>query len=296
MQRTRPLRKSAAFLLSILFVLLMAEPVLANSEPRSWRGRFSAEPGVLTENCPVRVISEHLTFDFTNRSSTGYAKRFTTTASYEMWNPTAEDITVEMVFPFESTEADLQWLNAEITVAGEPVDYELCRVGGAGEEASSPSDLKTLDLDFGFKGNGYALLYTADFPAGRIQNMTVRYEAATDMLTTFSQRTYSYTYLLTPASGWASFGKLDIELIPGENTPKLAAASPELTEEDGRYVARLEALPDGELRFILAENRTLLDILYGSALFFIVIPFVLALAAAAIIAVAVVTRRQKRQI
>jgi hypothetical protein len=162
--------------------------------------------------------------------------------------------------------------------------------------ASSPSDLETLDLDFGFRGDGYALLYTIDFPAGRMQNVTVRYEASTDMLTTFSQRTYSYTYLLSPASKWASFGKLDIELIPGENTPKLAAASPELTEEDGRYVAHLEALPDGELNFILAEDRTLSDILYGSALFFIVIPFVLALAAAAIIAVAVVTRRRKKEI
>jgi hypothetical protein len=294
-KRSRTLHRSATFLFSILFIMLMAEPALANSEPRSWRGRFSAESAALTENCPVKVMSEHLTFDFTNRDSTGYAKRFTTTASYKMWNPTAEDITVEMVFPFESSEADLKWLNAEITVAGEPVEYELCRVG-AGAQSSSPSDLETLDLDFGFGGDGYALLYTIDFPAGRLQNVTVRYEAATDMLTTFSQRTYSYTYLLSPASKWASFGKLDIELIPGENTPKLAAASPELTEEDGRYAAHLKALPDGELNFILAEDRTLLDILYGSALFFIVIPFVLALAAAAIIAVAVVTRRRKKQI
>jgi hypothetical protein len=72
--------------------------------------------------------------------------------------------------------------------------------------------------------------------------VTVTYEAATDMLTTFSQRTYSYTYLLSPASNWASFGTLDIELIPAANTPPLAAASPELTEEDGR-MSQSDSLP-----------------------------------------------------
>jgi hypothetical protein len=274
----------------------MAGPALANSAPRSWRGRFSAESAVLTEDCPVKVMAEHLTFDFTNRNSPDYVKRFSTTASYKMWNPTAKDLSVEMVFPFESSDMDLQWLNASITVDGEPVEYELYKVGGTGAGASSPTDLKTLDLDFGYRGDGYALLYTVDFPAGRLQNVTVTYEAATDMLTTFSQRTYSYTYLLSPASNWASFGTLDIELIPAANTPPLAAARPELTEEDGRYVAHLDALPEGELNFIFAEDRTLLDILYGSALLFIVIPFGLALAAAAIIAVAVVTRRRKKQL
>lgn len=65
---------------------------------------------------------------------------------------------------------------------------------------------------------------------------------------------YSYTYLLSPASTWAKFGKLDVVV----NTPfyitKNSLSGFEKTENG--YSARFDGLPEGELEFTLcsAEN------------------------------------------
>ena len=65
---------------------------------------------------------------------------------------------------------------------------------------------------------------------------------------------YSYTYLLSPASTWAKFGKLDVVV----NTPfyitKNSISGFEKTENG--YSASFDGLPEGELEFTLcsAEN------------------------------------------
>ena len=65
---------------------------------------------------------------------------------------------------------------------------------------------------------------------------------------------YGYTYLLSPAKTWKSFGKLDIVV----NTPYYITESSldgfEKTETG--YKANFDGLPNGELNFVLstAEN------------------------------------------
>ncbi|MBQ3000737.1 MAG: hypothetical protein IJD63_03205, partial [Oscillospiraceae bacterium] len=64
---------------------------------------------------------------------------------------------------------------------------------------------------------------------------------------------YGYTYLLSPAKTWKSFGTLDIVV----NTPYyITESSLEGFEKtDTGYTLTLEGLPDGELTFTLSTSE-----------------------------------------
>lgn len=63
---------------------------------------------------------------------------------------------------------------------------------------------------------------------------------------------YEYTYLLSPASTWKSFGSINIVI----NTPAyLLESTPEgFTQTDGGYTLSLDGLPDSELTFTLCAS------------------------------------------
>lgn len=94
---------------------------------------------------------------------------------------------------------------------------------------------------------------------------------------------YEYTYLLSPAKGWADFGTLDITV----NTPYyITESSVSLEKTDGGYKASFDSLPDGELRVTLSESENpeqkggfgilLIFGIIGTALLFIItLPFTL---------------------
>lgn len=67
---------------------------------------------------------------------------------------------------------------------------------------------------------------------------------------------FSYTYLLSPASTWASFGELEIII----NTPFYITENSldEFTKTENGYTLKREGLPEGELEFTLcsSENPT----------------------------------------
>lgn len=106
---------------------------------------------------------------------------------------------------------------------------------------------------------------------------------------------YTYTYLLSPARTWQSFGTLDILL----NTPYfLTESSLEGFEQgEGGYALSLDGLPDGELAFTLstAEHPEKESPNLGYLVFYL--PLLLPVLALILIAVAVilVCRRRKKR-
>lgn len=100
---------------------------------------------------------------------------------------------------------------------------------------------------------------------------------------------YSYTYLLSPALTWKSFGKLDIVI----NTPYYITESSlgEFTRTESGYTMSLDGLPDKELQLSLcsAENpQSTKDRVSTLEILFIVALITLLLIGTAIIVVAIV--------
>lgn len=64
---------------------------------------------------------------------------------------------------------------------------------------------------------------------------------------------YSYTYLLSPASTWARFGSLNVDI----NTPFFMTDSNQdgFTKTETGYNFKSNGLPEGELRFTLCESE-----------------------------------------
>ena len=95
--------------------------------------------------------------------------------------------------------------------------------------------------------------YEISIPAGGTITNTVTAPIYPSMNTRYEPPIYMYTYLLSPATTWAEFGKLDIVV----NTPYY------LTESGGEfsfektetgYQTSLDGLPEGELEFTLSES------------------------------------------
>ena len=64
---------------------------------------------------------------------------------------------------------------------------------------------------------------------------------------------YTYTYLLSPASTWASFGELEIVI----NTPFFITENSleGFTKTDTGYTLKRNGLPEGELEFVLCSSE-----------------------------------------
>ena len=116
---------------------------------------------------------------------------------------------------------------------------------------------------------------------------------------------YSYTYLLSPATTWASFGTLDVII----NTPYYLVQDTYRYEKvEGGYQKHYDSLPTGELSFKLSSDENpknvgapnfagmlfgFLAILFGS--FFIgIVGIILAIVIAILILVAIVRAIRRR--
>lgn len=66
---------------------------------------------------------------------------------------------------------------------------------------------------------------------------------------------YDYTYLLSPAQGWADFGSLEVVV----NTPYYLRDNDNFEKTENGYKASFDGLPDGELNFTLKARQTLKD-------------------------------------
>lgn len=101
-------RKTRA-LLCVLMIFLLASaclvPASANSAVRYWEGSTAYGVMVGEGQCPIQVLHETLTFDvphFPDYVSADKSEQYEAkvTADYTLHNPTNDDVTVKLAFPF----------------------------------------------------------------------------------------------------------------------------------------------------------------------------------------------------
>ncbi len=92
-------------------IMLLSFPLSgnANSAPRIWEGMTSTGAVITGESCPIIVESELLTFNISDFPPDPSAENIeadvnygSVTAEYHFYNPTDEEITATLVFPFET--------------------------------------------------------------------------------------------------------------------------------------------------------------------------------------------------
>ncbi len=127
------LRIALYALIIIILASFCCVPAFANSAIRKWEG--STTHGVVSGNgqCPVSVLHETLTFDiphFPDDEYTQYSAKVT--AEYTLHNPSQEDVTVRLAFPFGKRpshhyfkEEDFDASKYGISLNGQSLDAQL---------------------------------------------------------------------------------------------------------------------------------------------------------------------------
>ena len=103
----------------------------------------------------------------------------------------------------------------------------------------------------------FVLLYQVKFSPSEIRDISVSYitKGTMDKKDTV-EPLHTYEYLLNPASSWADFKDLNIEIIPPQDSPFIIESSLELVRnEEGSYIGRFESLPEEDLTFTLYEKE-----------------------------------------
>ncbi|MBQ6018993.1 MAG: hypothetical protein IJL26_02335 [Clostridia bacterium] len=126
---------------------------------------------------------------------------------------------------------------------------------------------RVLDLDF--EKTGAAPIpdlmccyeYEITLAPGETLTNTVRAPLYPEIYDGTRPRKYEYTYLLSPAAGWAKFGTLEI----GIDTPfyLLEESLDGFEKTDGGYRLIRDGLPDGELTFTLCKSPVRIPVPYG---------------------------------
>ncbi|HWR60318.1 MAG TPA: hypothetical protein VN580_01825 [Clostridia bacterium] len=117
------MRRYPKAVIAVVAVFSLSVALFANSGPVFWPGYPSSEVMSVAGNCPIRVEGENLTFDFSGIETTGYSVDGRVTAAYEMVNPTAEQQSVQMAFPFVGTLARLPSEDIAVTADGRALPY-----------------------------------------------------------------------------------------------------------------------------------------------------------------------------
>lgn len=140
--------------------------------------------------------------------------------------------------PEDSAVSEVDWYNAAIDL--------LTRT----EVAYGYLDAEALELLAGSLMGWYE--YDLTIPAGGTVVNTVTAPVYPDINAGWDPPVYSYTYLLSPARGWAAFGALDISI----HTPyHMTQCNLEGFEEgENGYTLHLDGLPQKELTFVLSTD------------------------------------------
>ena len=269
-------------ILCIVFIfflgfLLFPATVDANAAPIEMVAdeeyRAPAFLATIDADTPLQVESEELLFDL--RESAYYAK---IEARYILVNPTNKKVKQRVIFPYVSTEeyyasysgaatdfvSNIDFLppndvtDVAIKLDTTEVDCKIFERNGDSElpifqccnetlsfnvsepwmnrDNSEPVRLACFDLEIA--------------PASTHQmNATYWAGASLDRSTTSKYKNV-FSYLLSPAKHWASFGTLVINVFPNKKQPYMVNSTiPFTAEETGTYTTELDALPDKDLRF-----------------------------------------------
>ena len=104
-----------------------------------------------------------------------------------------------------------------------------------------------------------AIVYEVNFAANETKTIKVGYLINGTMdKTKTATPTYSFKYLLSPASYWASFKDLTIDVITPTASPYIIESSVAFELESvNHYEVKLSALPEDELTFTLYKNQAI---------------------------------------
>ena len=156
-----------------------------------------------------------------------------------------EDFVLEDYVEEETEISKTDWYNAVVSQYIESFDNGVF-YSGFGRDLNS--------LDYSYEIMRWYEYEITLAPGESIVN-TVTAPLYPDVSTRYSPPIYTYNYLLSPASTWASFGELRINI----NTPYYIQGGSdflgELERTDSGYRMSLDGLPDGEMTFTLCESE-----------------------------------------
>ena len=128
----------------------------------------------------------------------------------------------------------------------------------------------------------FVLLYEIEFLPESSKDISVSYLTRGTMDSVETKKPlYSFEYLLNPASNWANFKDLSIEIKPPTEHPYILDSSLELVRsEDGTYTGEFESLPNEDFSFTLfsKEQITFMDKMERKLYYYlpIILPFIVA--------------------
>ena len=114
--------------------------------------------------------------------------------------------------------------------------------------------------------------------------------------TNYDPSIHTYTYLLSPAQTWRSFGTLDIRI----NTPYFITESSlkGFEKGEGGYILSLDGLPEGELVFVLSADkhpaRSPIYLVYLISYLPLLLPILAVILLPIVMIIVLVRRRKKR--
>lgn len=149
----------------ILAVIIYFFPALAlaNSGPVYWYGHPSSDIMLIEANSPIKIESENLVFDFSDSEKFSDTINGKVTATYEMFNPTDEVQSVEMVFPFVERLDSFSKDDIVITANNSELSYDIY----IGDVVNSYGDPLQVDKEASFDFNKIVSTITNDLYEAR---------------------------------------------------------------------------------------------------------------------------------
>ena len=144
----------------------------------------------------------------------------------------------------ESDISEIDWYNAVTDMLDWMHEKNDC-VGIIGSQETSMTPLESLLMRW--------YQYELVLQPGEEAVNTVRAPIYPTINGEHSDLIYDYTYLLSPAKSWKSFGPLDIRI--NTSMYMLESSLEGWTHTDNGYTLSLDGLPDGELEFTLCDSE-----------------------------------------
>lgn len=141
-------KRTIKIILSIALISLIGVLAFANSGPVYWSWYPYSDIMVVDADSPIEVEGENLIFDFSKDDRSNHSYKCMVTAEYEMLNPTDEDLSVQMAFPFVEDINNISYDDIKIFAGNEKLSYEIF----LGETANYLKDAaETQENNYDFK-------------------------------------------------------------------------------------------------------------------------------------------------
>ena len=130
----------------LLIGLCLLPALLTSVQANSGPAFIQANPGLeiaVDVGCPIAVEHENLTFDFSDGGWGAWSPEADVTAAYTMVNPSNEDVSVTMAFPFVTSFSASNTGLHSISVDGKAIEYDLYY----GKQVSNDAVLLDLNLN-----------------------------------------------------------------------------------------------------------------------------------------------------